>query len=152
MLEKKPGVRKIHQLRIIGLLEADFNTALKLIFARKMMWNAETSGISDEQWGGQPNRTALDTACKRLLTLDYARTTYKTAAMLTNDATTCFDRMVPGVSSLIARKFGVSSSIMECRNAMLAALEHNIRTGCGDSHETYQEKNGDDQLYGEVQG
>ena len=37
MLEKKPGVRKIHQLRIIGLLEADFNTALKLIFARKMM-------------------------------------------------------------------------------------------------------------------
>ena len=43
MLEKKPGVRMIHQLRIIGLLEADFNTALKLIFARKMMWNAETS-------------------------------------------------------------------------------------------------------------
>ena len=75
MLEKKPGVRKIHQLQIIGLLEADFNTALKLIFARKMMWNAETSGISDEQWGGCPNRTALDTACKKLLTLDYARST-----------------------------------------------------------------------------
>ena len=52
MLEKKPEVRKIHQLQIIGLLEADFNTAFKLIFARKMMWNAETSGISDEQWGG----------------------------------------------------------------------------------------------------
>ena len=52
MLEKKPGVRKIHQLRIIGMLEADFNTALKLIFARNMMWSAETSGISDEQWDG----------------------------------------------------------------------------------------------------
>ena len=41
MLKKKPGVRKIHQLRIIGLLEDDFNTALKLIFARKMMRNSE---------------------------------------------------------------------------------------------------------------
>ena len=51
MLEKKPGVRKIHQLCIIGLLEADFNTALKLIFAKKMMGNAERSEISNEQWG-----------------------------------------------------------------------------------------------------
>ena len=65
ILEKKPGVRKIHQLCIIGLLEADFNTALKLIFGRKMMRNEETSGISEEQWGGRPNRTALDTACKK---------------------------------------------------------------------------------------
>ena len=75
MLEKKSGVWKIHQLRIIELLEADFNTALKLIFAKKMMGNAERSGISNEQWGGRPNRTALDTACRKLLTLDYARAT-----------------------------------------------------------------------------
>ena len=77
MLENKPGVRKIHQLLIIGLLEADFNKALKIIFARKMMRNAENSGISGEQWGGRPNRTAIDTAFKTLLTLYYARMTYK---------------------------------------------------------------------------
>ncbi|KAL7531049.1 hypothetical protein ACHAWF_003610 [Thalassiosira exigua] len=34
MLWKKAGVQKIHLMRIIGLLEADFNTALKIIFAR----------------------------------------------------------------------------------------------------------------------
>ena len=50
MLEKKPWVRKIHQLSIIGLLESYFNTALKLIFANKMMSNAEQSGIYGEQW------------------------------------------------------------------------------------------------------
>ena len=49
MLEKKQGVRKIHQLRIIGLMEADFNTSLKLLFAKKMVCNAEQSGISGEQ-------------------------------------------------------------------------------------------------------
>ncbi|KAL7517424.1 hypothetical protein ACHAWF_000123, partial [Thalassiosira exigua] len=36
MLEKKPDVRRIHQLRIIGVVEADFNTALKLFFARQL--------------------------------------------------------------------------------------------------------------------
>ena len=98
ILEKKPGVSKIHQLRIIGLVEPDFNTALKLILAKKMMQNAESSGISGEQWGGRPNRTVIDTEFKKLLTLDYARMTYKTIAMFANDAMACFDRMVLGLS------------------------------------------------------
>ncbi|KAL7524344.1 hypothetical protein ACHAXR_000536 [Thalassiosira sp. AJA248-18] len=38
MLEKKKGVRKIHILRIIGLLEADFNTALKFFFSVGMQY------------------------------------------------------------------------------------------------------------------
>ena len=57
MLEKKPNIRKIHLMRIIGLVEADFNTALKIIFARKLMWNAELSGLSPDQWGGRPKKT-----------------------------------------------------------------------------------------------
>ena len=32
MLEMKAGVKKIHLLRIIGLVEADFNTAVELFF------------------------------------------------------------------------------------------------------------------------
>ena len=95
---------------------------------------------------------ALDTACKKLLTLDYVRTMYKTIAMFANDATACFDRMVPGVSLLIARKFGVLPAIMQCRNKTKASLDHNIRTGCGDSTETYIENERDDPMCGEVQG
>ena len=77
---------------------------------------------------------------------------YETIAMFANDATACFDGMVPGVSSLIARKFGVSAPIMECRNETLKDLEHNICTRCGDSEETYKEGEDDDSLCGEVQG
>lgn len=40
MLEKKPGNRKIHLLRIIGKLPAELNTCLKL-FARRTSWNFE---------------------------------------------------------------------------------------------------------------
>jgi hypothetical protein len=68
MLEKQKGVRKVHLLRIIGLLEADFNTALKLFFfAKKMMQNAESNGLSDEQWGSRRNCSSLDAAMIKLL-------------------------------------------------------------------------------------
>ena len=49
MLEKKKGVRKIHMLRIIVLLEADFNSALKYFFAREMMQRVEENGSMAEE-------------------------------------------------------------------------------------------------------
>ena len=56
MLEKKKGVRKIHQLRIIGLLEADFNTALKYFFSKKMQrrrrGHSHSDGLSTGRFGG----------------------------------------------------------------------------------------------------
>ena len=39
--------------------------------------------------------------------------------------------MVPGVSSLIARKFGVSPNIMKFRNETIRTLQRNIWTVCG---------------------
>ena len=51
MLEKKAGVQRIHQLRIIGLVEADFNSALKIYFAKHMIANSEKSNLTEEQWG-----------------------------------------------------------------------------------------------------
>ena len=55
MLGKKKGVRKIQLLRIIGLLGADFNTALKFFFANQMMIIVEENGLSDEQYGLRKN-------------------------------------------------------------------------------------------------
>ena len=60
-------------LWIIGLLEADFNTALKIIFAQKMMKNAESAGLSDEQWGSLKHRMALDLAMRNMMTFEYGR-------------------------------------------------------------------------------
>ena len=48
------GVRKIHLMRIIGLVRADFNQALKIPFTQQLMWKAEASGITPNQWVGEP--------------------------------------------------------------------------------------------------
>ena len=47
MLEKKRVLIKIHQLIIIGLIEEYFNTALKLLFSKKIIRNEEHIGISE---------------------------------------------------------------------------------------------------------
>ena len=49
MLEKLNGVKKIHLMRIIGLVEADFNCALKILYSDRLMKNPEDAGISADQ-------------------------------------------------------------------------------------------------------
>ena len=51
VLEKKKDAQKIHQLQTIGILEAAFNTALKILFTKKLMAHTECTGLYEEQWG-----------------------------------------------------------------------------------------------------
>jgi hypothetical protein len=44
MLEKIPGKPFLHKLRVIHILEADYNLALKELFGRRLMWNCEDYG------------------------------------------------------------------------------------------------------------
>ena len=57
MLEKKKGICKILLLQIIGLLETDFNSALKFYFVKEMMgrWK-ENESLDDVQWGSHKHR------------------------------------------------------------------------------------------------
>ncbi|KAL7529017.1 hypothetical protein ACHAXR_002748, partial [Thalassiosira sp. AJA248-18] len=152
MLEKKKGIRQIHQMRIIGLVEADFNTALKLFFAKQMVTNSEATTLTEEQWGGRPGRTATEPALRKMLSFEYGRVMYVTMALFANDAVACFDRMVPNISTLIARKYGVKQNVMRSRNATMERMQHTIRTGHGESTETYQQNESDVALAGETQG
>jgi hypothetical protein len=93
MSEKKKGVRLIHMLRIIRLIEADLNTALKFYFASRMTANAERDGLTDKQWGGRKNRSSVDAAMLKLLVFKCARIKKATVAITMYDLVACFDRM-----------------------------------------------------------
>ena len=53
MLEKLAGVKIIHLMRIIGLVEADFNCVLKILYSERLMKNAEDAVISADQWAAE---------------------------------------------------------------------------------------------------
>ncbi len=153
MLEKKKNVRKIHQLRIIGIMEADFNTALKIIFARKLMTAAEYSGtLNDEQWGSRSKRTATDAALRKMLTFEYGRYMKATIALFANDQTACFDRMWPELTNVIAGVSGCDANVLKCRSKVMNGMNRHIKTAYGISAGSYTNPIEEPKLKGEIQG
>ena len=73
MLEKKPGQRHIHTLRIIGKVAAEFNTCLKFFIGKQAMYNFEDSSPCDEQHGFRPDRSPVDAAMLKLMTFECSR-------------------------------------------------------------------------------
>ena len=104
MLKKKMGVRETHLMCIIRLVEANFNTALKIMFAQKLMWQAEISGITPDQWGGCSNGSAPDYATRKLITWEMARHCKTLLESFFGDLASCFDRMMTKLSTIVAMK------------------------------------------------
>ena len=72
MLEKNKGVRTIHLLWIIGLLEADFNTVLNFLFANQMMIIVEGNGWLGGQHRLRKNQTYTYATMIKLPTFECA--------------------------------------------------------------------------------
>jgi len=102
MLEKKPGVRQIHTLRIIGKVAAEFNTCLKFLIGKNAMNNFENSLPSDDQHGFRPNRSSIDAGFLKLLTFECARMQRSTIGTVQHDMAAHFDRMYPAMTSIYA--------------------------------------------------
>ncbi len=152
MLEKKKGNRQINQLRIIGLLEADFNTALKF-FAREFAKKMESTGeLSEEQWGCRKDKNSIDAAMTKLLTYEAARAKKSTIGMIYYDCVACYDRMQPSLSNIELAKRNFHEGILRARAAALQGMKRHVRTGLGVSDDTYFEGPGDYQIAGEIQG
>eukprot|EP00956_Cyclotella_meneghiniana_P003485 scaffold4250_cov47-Cyclotella_meneghiniana.AAC.1 len=152
MLEKKQGNRKIHMLRIIALLEADFNTALKILFSQQLIKNAEKAGLNDEQWGSRKDRMAMDSAMRNLMAFEYGRYMRIVIAMFAADLTACFDRMFPSLSNVSAGKFGMEKNVLLSRGRTIQKMRRAVRTGHGVSEATYGNEEGEPEIAGELQG
>eukprot|EP00957_Ditylum_brightwellii_P079657 6057365-Ditylum_brightwellii.AAC.1 len=71
MLEKDPGSPKITQLQIIVIVEGDMNAIIKVIWNRRLVLVAETTGlISPVHFSNRKGHTALDALLLKVVTLD----------------------------------------------------------------------------------
>ena len=152
MLEKKPGVRHIHLLRIIGKVPAEFKTCLKLLIGKQARDNFEATGTCDEQHGFRPNRSAPDAMMIKLLTAESARMQKYTFGIIQHDMTAHFDRMHPELTAITATKYGVSENLMTSIGKTIAGLRRNVETSLGISSGTYGQTSGAPKLGGMVQG
>jgi hypothetical protein len=100
MLLKKPGVYDVTSCRTILLYEPDFNNLLKILGRRTMIKAEKFRVLAPEQFGSRKSLTSIHQALNKVLTYDLIRQRRIPAAMCSNDAKSCYDRIVHSMAKL----------------------------------------------------
>ncbi len=138
MLEKEPGNPKIHRLRIIALIESDFNQSQRILIARRLSHRMEDINIiPDMQYGSRPGKLCISPVLNKQLTYDIVRQTKQTIAVIENDAVGCYDRLMNPLILLGMRWLGVPESLAKSIALTWSHTTHLIKTQFGVSTVSY---------------
>jgi hypothetical protein len=151
MLEKTPGRPFLHKLRVIHILEADYNLALKSIFGRRLMRNCEKHGIlGDLQDGFRKGRSTTRTLLHNEIMCDYNKRLRIDNYIGMTDISACFDRMLPSLISLLNRRNGCPKEAVAMHATTLQKSNYYLKTQQGISTSSYSNETGP--VYGNGQG
>ena len=134
---KKAEVYDINLMRTIQLMNAELNINNKKLGRDLMMRGEKLKLIAREQYGSRKKHQSITAALNKRLTMDLLRQRRQAGALCSNDAKSCYDRVVHSVSSLSMRRLGMP---IEPINSMFKCLQkaaHRIRTAFGVSKKKY---------------
>jgi hypothetical protein len=137
LIPKKTSSAAIEKLRIIVLFHALFNMNNKRI-GRDMIANAERlNQIPWEAYGSRKRHRSIECAANKVFTTDIARQEHRPMALCSNDAKSCYDRILHAIASICMRRVGVHKNTCLMMFGTLAKVKHYIRTTYGDSSNAY---------------
>jgi hypothetical protein len=137
LIPKKTTSAAIEKLRIIVLFHALFNMNNKRI-GREMVANAEKlNQIPWEVYGSRKRHRSIECAANKVFTTDIARQEHRSMALCSNDAKSCFDRILHAIATICMRRVGVTKQTCLMMFGTLAQAQHYIRTTYGDSDQAY---------------
>jgi hypothetical protein len=139
MLEKDPGLPKIHRLRIIHLFEADFNFLLKLLWGHRLIQQAINLDLLHQgQYGSVPGRNAIELVMLNQTTNDICRIQKIPIIRFENDASACYDRIIVPLGMLAARRCGMPVEAVTLHADTLHHMKYRVKTvyGISDDHYT----------------
>ena len=137
MIEKEPGNPSLHRLRVIHLYENDYNLMLGIKF-RELLRNCLDKGrIHEGCFGSLAHRQSLDPVFLETMQYDYCQLTRCDSIKVSNDAGSCFDRIIASPSNVIARAMGLHRNIASLHGDMLLNATYRIKTQLGVSSSGY---------------
>jgi hypothetical protein len=152
MIKKIPNHPYINKLRVIHLLEADYNLCLKAIFSRKLTWNCEEhEALGDVQNGFRQGRSTLGTIITNELMTEYNRRMRINSYIIMTDIAGCFDRIIPSITSILNRKNGISTQAVQMHGKTLRNAQYYLKTKFGISDMFYSHTE-QTPIYGNGQG
>jgi hypothetical protein len=90
-----------------------------------------------EQYGSREGKNAIEQALNKVLSFDLIRQARIDADMFSNDAKSCYDKIVHSIASIIMQQQNVPASSCRCVFTTLKNLHHTFRTIYGDSKSGY---------------
>jgi hypothetical protein len=133
MIQKKERVNLVSKLRTITLTEADFNFNNKVLGRDTLSHAEEQQFIAKEQYGSCKGKSALEHAVHKRLTFDIMRQLRTNGALCSNDAKSCYDRILHSIASLAYQRLRVPLPPVKCMLQSIQNMKHHIQTSYGDS-------------------
>lgn len=138
LIEKIPGTPLAGKLRVIHLLENDFNFMIGTIFGRRLIWAGEDiNAFNDGQGGSRPSRRTQELLLIKHLKYATLRLSKMNGSSFDNDAKSCFDRIVMPVASIAAQQLGMPPAACEIFLSTLSKIRYHVKTVYGISEESY---------------
>ena len=151
MIPKEANNYKIHRLRVIHIYEADL-TALFSIWSRRMIRASTVSNsLNSGSYGARPGRTSTDPPFISLLQNELSAITRTSLCIGPNDASQCYDRLIPNQALLSCMSHGMSPSAAKCIGSTLFNAKYYLRTPTSQSL-SYWSHSSSTPIYGTGQG
>ena len=152
MINKKPGNYRINKLRVIHLIESDFNLLCGILWSRRLLWHADSLHLlGDSNAGFRRQRSSEEVHLFKHLIYGTLRLTRTDAFSFDNDAMACFDRIVLLGASLLGQSLGLPASHCDVILNTLRDTRYHLKTRHGTSSEFYSSLS-DSHLHGPGQG
>jgi hypothetical protein len=138
MLLKQEGNYNVDKLRTIVLLfDPEANQNFKFL-GRTVMAHAENHGqLAPKQYGSRKKKTAILHFLNKRLSYDILRQMKTAGAICSNDAKSCYDRILHSVATMCMSHLGLPESAIVCLFTTIQKLEHTVRTVYGNSEQSY---------------
>jgi len=115
------------------LFEADFNANNKWIGHAAMFQAKQANMLAKEQYGSIKHKLAIHQCLNKNLFYDLVWFKRQPAALCSNNAQSCYDRITLLATTLCLMQFGGSQSMVHSMITTLYKMQHHIQTTFGDS-------------------
>jgi hypothetical protein len=112
-------------------MDAAFNMNNKKLERDLMIHAKDNPNLAREQYGSRKNHQSSTAAANKVLTMDLLRLRRQSGALCSNDAESCYDRILHSVATLAARRQGAPQGSIESMLQTLQYAKHKIQTTYG---------------------
>jgi hypothetical protein len=137
MIPKKTASTLVEKVRIIVLFHALWNRLNKLL-GRDISYRAEELNLLPwEAYGGRKGKRSIECAVNKVFTNDILRQKRQPGTLCSNDAKSCYDRILHSVATICMRRVGVQPEPCQMLFGTLQQCKFWMRTAFGDSHKNF---------------